>query len=368
MADVTFFDKPTIASVKKHRIVSKYVAGWANIVLPKAKNREGKIQYVDLFSGPGQYQDGTNSIPLLILEHAINTPALCEHLQTVFNDENPDFVKTLEGHIARLPGIERLKHPPQLRNRSVGRDIIPRVKDIKVPTLFFADPWGYEGVSVDLIEAALSHWGSDFLFFFNYNRINMHLSSEVMNEPINEFFTTGPAEQLRHAIARLRPTQREQAILKAMMDGVKAFGAQAGKFTYRSQTGTRPTHHLVCVSKHKQGMALFKEISAKESTRFDDSVPSLDHNPADDDAQGLLFSPLAQLEDELVTAFAGKILTTDQIYHEHHNGRPYVIKNYRQALLHLEETGAVQVDPPRTTRRQPDTLPATARVSFPAAG
>ena len=115
-------------------------------------------------------------------------------------------------------------------------------------------------------------------------------------------------------------------------------------------------------------MALFKEISAKESTRFDDSVPSLDHNPADDDAQGLLFSPLAQLEDELVTAFAGKILTTDQIYHEHHNGRPYVIKNYRQALLHLEETGAVQVDPPRTTRRQPDTLPATARVSFPAAG
>jgi hypothetical protein len=38
-------------------------------------------------------------------------------------------------------------------------------KRIDVPTLFFADPWGYEGVSIDLIEAALSHWGSDFLFF-----------------------------------------------------------------------------------------------------------------------------------------------------------------------------------------------------------
>ena len=368
MADVAFFDTPTVASTKKHRIVSKYVAGWANIVLPKAKAREGKIMYVDLFCGPGQYEDGTPSIPLLILEHAINTPALCEHLQTVFNDKNKDYVKALEARIAQLPGIERLRHQPKFRNRTIGRDIIPSIKRINVPTLFFADPLGYQGVSIDLIEAALSHWGSDFLFFFNYNRINMNLGSDGMNEPINEFFSAERAEQLRATIARLGPAQREQAILKAMMDAIKGLGARAEKFTYRSETGTRTTHHLVCVSKHPQGIALFKEISAKESTRFDDNVPSLDHNPGTDPAQGLLFSPLTQLEDELVTTFAGKILTTDEIYHEHHNGRPYVIKNYRQALLHLEETGAVQIDPPRATRRQPDTLPGTARITFPRAG
>lgn len=153
-----------------------------------------------------------------------------------------------------------------------------------------------------------------------------------------------------------------------MRDAVKALRAKVGLFTYRSATGTRPTHHLMCVSKHPQGMALFKEISAKESTRFDDSVPSLDHNPGTNPAQGLLFSPLVQLEEELVTTFAGKIRTTDEIYNEHHNGRPYVIKNYRQAILHLEETGAVQVDPPRATRRQPDNLPGTARITFPRAG
>lgn len=90
MADVAFFDTPTVASIKKHRIVSKYVAGWANIVLPQAKAREGRIMYVDLFCGPGQYEDGTPSIPLLILEHVIDTPVLCEHLQPVFNDKNKD--------------------------------------------------------------------------------------------------------------------------------------------------------------------------------------------------------------------------------------------------------------------------------------
>jgi three-Cys-motif partner protein len=368
MADGRFFDTPTVASKIKHHIVSKYVAGWANIVLPKTKAREGKIMYVDLFCGPGQYEDGTPSIPLLILEHAINTPALCEHLQTVFNDKEKEYVNDLEARIAKLPGIERLRHQPKFRNRTIGRDIIPHIKRLDVPSLFFADPFGYQGVSIDLIEAALSHWGSDFLFFFNYNRINMNLGSNGMNEPIDEFFSSERAGQLRAAIAGLGPIQREQAILKAMMDAIKGLGARAEKFTYRSDTGARTTHHLVCVSRHLQGIALFKEISAKESTRFDDNVPSLDYNPGTDPAQGVLFSPMMRLEEELVTTFAGKSLTTEEIYHEHHNGRPYVIKNYRQALLHLEETGAVQIDPPRVTRRQPDTLPGTARITFPRAG
>jgi three-Cys-motif partner protein len=369
MADVSFFDTPTIASRIKHRIVSKYFAGWANIVLPQALAHEGRIMYVDLFCGPGRYQDGTPSIPLLILQHAVDTPALHDTLQTVFNDENPAFVETLRDHIGHIPGIERLKYQPVLRSRTIGRDTTARVKRNNVPALYFADPWGYEGISIDLIEAALSHWGSDFLFFFNYNRINMHLGSDLMSGPIDEFFSSDRARQLRQTVARLSPFDREQAVLKAMKDAAKALRAEAGIFTYRSDIASRPTHHLMCVSKHRQAMALFKEISAKESTCFDDDVPSLEHNPGANPAQGSLFSPLDQLQEDLVMTFAGKTgLTAEQIYHEHHNGRPYVLKNYRQALLRLEESGDVVIDPPRYIRRPSDTIPGSARISFPKVG
>lgn len=365
MADNSFFDTPTIASEKKHRIVSKYFAGWANIVLPTALKREGSIKYVDLFCGPGTYRDGTPSIPLLVIQHAIETPALHGTLQTVFNDENQESVTILEKAIRQLPGIEKLKHQPVFRRGKIGREIIPRIAAINVPTLFFADPWGYSGVSMDLIQAALTHWGSDFLFFFNYNRINMNLSSDVMNAPINEFFTAERAERLRETIAQLRPAQREQAIIKAMRDCIKTLKARTELFTYHGEGIKRPTHHLICVSKHPQGIALFKEISAKESSRVDDNVPSLDHNPNIDPTQGLLFSPLMTLEEELVTTFAGTQRTLEQIYHEHHNGKPYVLKNYRQAILHLEESGMIRVEPAKVDRRQPETLPATARIHFP---
>src|ERR1039457_4220918 len=204
------------------------------------------------------------------------------------------------------------------------------------------------------------------MFFFNYNRINMNLGSDSMNEPINEFFRVELAAELRTAIASLRPAQREEAILKAMRDAIKRLGAQVEKFTYRSKTGSRSTHHLMCVSKHRQGMALFKEISAKESTTFDDSVPSMEHDPSADPAQGSLFSPLEQLEEDLLAAYAGQIVTPEQVYHNHHNGRPYILKNYRQALLHLEETGAITVDPPRTARLRSESLPHDARIKFKA--
>jgi three-Cys-motif partner protein len=368
MPDASFFDVPTEASLKKQRTASKYFGGWANIVLPKARAREGKIMYADLFCGPGQYKDGTRSTPLLVLDHIISAPALRDTVQTVFNDENPEFVNELESHIAKLPGIESLHYKPQLRNRVVGRDIIPRIQRIDVPTLFFADPWGYKGISIDLIEASISHWGSDFLFFFNYNRINMNLGSEAMNEPINEFFCADRAHELRRTIACLRPAQREEAILKAMQGAIKNLGAHVGKFTFRSETVSRPTHHLLCVSKHRQGMALFKEISAKESTRFDDNVPSLDHDPHTDPLQSLLFSPLTELESTLLTRYAGQILTPDQIYHGHHNGTPYILKNYKQALLHLEEAGAIRVDPPKAMRPRSENFPHDAKVTFPAVG
>jgi three-Cys-motif partner protein len=365
MADDSFFDSPTEASIKKQRIVSKYFGGWANIILPKTKSKEGRLRYVDFFSGPGRYLDGSPSTPLLILDHVIKTPALREVTQLYFNDENEKFIDKLENEVKKFPGVELLKHAPVFRSRAINRNVIPRIQKTKVPTLFFADPWGYKGISVDLIAAAIAYFGCDFLFFFNYNRINMNLGSEAMTEPINEFFTEARAETLRKAVASLRPAQREEAILREMKSAIRSLNAQVGIFTYRSETGARSTHHLLCVSRHKHGMALFKEISAKESTTFEEDVPSLEHDPSANPYQAGLFSPIAELGKELLTMFAGRVMTLEQIYHEHHIGRRYIQRNYRQALLHLEDTDAISVDPPRASRPRGQSFPPDAKISFP---
>src|ERR1039457_2286098 len=76
----------------------------------------------------------------------------------------------IAAHIAATSEVETLRYKPDLRNKSIDRGTIARMRQVDVPALIFADPWGYQGVSLDLIDAAISHWGSDFMFFFNYNR------------------------------------------------------------------------------------------------------------------------------------------------------------------------------------------------------
>jgi hypothetical protein len=62
-----FFKESTEQSRIKADIVSKYFFAWASVVIPTTKKRSNRIAYVDLFAGPGRYDDGNRSTPLRIL-------------------------------------------------------------------------------------------------------------------------------------------------------------------------------------------------------------------------------------------------------------------------------------------------------------
>jgi three-Cys-motif partner protein len=78
----------------------------------------------------------------------------------------------LEAAIKSLPGIDTLKYPPRVMNQEIGTEIVKRFEEMRlVPTLFFVDPWGYKGLSLQLVNAVVKDWACECVFFFNYNRI-----------------------------------------------------------------------------------------------------------------------------------------------------------------------------------------------------
>jgi len=136
-----FFEQRSEQSTVKAQIVDKYYRAWAKIMAPRS--RGGKIAYVDLFSGPGRYKDGSASVPLLILENAINDPVLKIGLVTIFNDYDENNSRTLQEEIDKLPGIDTLKFKPVVNNEIVGQQIIDSLtKGSLIPTLSFIDLWG----------------------------------------------------------------------------------------------------------------------------------------------------------------------------------------------------------------------------------
>jgi len=359
-----FFEMRSEESAVKAQIVDKYYRAWARIM----QVRSERIAYVDLFAGPGRYKDGSASVPLLILENAINEPLLRDRLVTIFNDKDADNSRTLASEIEKLPGIDQLRFRPEVNNEIIGEKIIEDLTGVAiVPTLSFIDPWGYKGLSLQLINSFLKDWGCDCIFFFNYNRINMGLNNSAVRQHMIALFGEERIDQMLTELAACTPEMRELMIVEKICESLKDMGDYYTlPFCFKNASGSRTSHYLIFVSKHKRGYNIMKDIMGKESSSEAQGVPSFAYCVADA-TMPLLFDlarPLEELEGMLLDTFAGRRLRTIDIYESHHVGTRYLLRNYKDALKSLEAKQAITVTPPMHERRR-DTLADRVVVEFP---
>ncbi|MEH2384609.1 MAG: three-Cys-motif partner protein TcmP [Nostoc sp.] len=267
-----------------------------------------------------------------------------------------EHINSLQETINSIPGIENLKYKPQVINHEVGENIVKTFNELKlVPTFFFVDPWGYKGLSLQLINSVVKNWGCDCIFFFNYNRINMGLGNAAVEEHMNALFGKIRADQVREKLKTLKPEERELTVVEALCEALKEMGGEyVLPFRFKHENGNRTSHHLIFVSKHVKGYAIMKDIMAKESSEQNQGVPSFEYNPATY-RQPLLFEfyrPLDDLEEMLLDTFTGRTITMQDIYNQHHVGRRYISKNYKDALKNLEAKSKVIADPPANKRKK----------------
>lgn len=351
-----FFESPDQQNIIKTKIVTKYFGAWTTFMLPKLVRAEDRLAYIDLFAGPGRFEDGKASTPLWILNHAIQNPQLCSRLITKFNDKEADYVLQLEQEISNLPNIENLNHRPQISNHSVGSEIVEMFQETQSdPTLFFIDPWGYKGLSLDLIGNAIKQWGCDCIFFFNYNRINPGFTNPAVVELMNNLFGTSRTENLRQRIAGKTPEERQSMIIDEL---IGALGDVGGRFVlpfeFESRFGGRPSHYIIFVSKEFRGYHIMKEVMAALSTD-DWEVKRFEYVPVKS-PQMALFEELGRshsikaLKDLLALACAGKAMKSARVYEDNTVGTPYTKRNVKDAIIALEEEGRVFVDKPRQKR------------------
>lgn len=362
-----FFDESTEQSQAKSAIVSKYFDAWAKVI-----SRQGhvdRIAYLDLFAGPGRYKDGTTSTPLLVLQKAIADDVLSQKLVSVFNDVDSTNTQSLEEAIGTLPNIDRLKHKPTVLNKEVGSEMVKQFESKKlIPSLFFVDPWGYKGLSLGLVNAVVKDWACECIFFFNYNRINMGVSNDIVEEHMNALFGVTVADELRLATQSLSPEQRELSIVEALCNALNPDGMRfILPFAFKSEAGTRTSHHLIFVSKNVRGYSIMKEIMARESSSSQQGVASFTYSPADS-RQPCLFEharPLDELGGRLLTEFGGRSMTVMQVFESHHVGKSFIEKNYKDAVIQLEQDGKVSTNRTDAHRSRGQCPPDKVTVTFP---
>jgi three-Cys-motif partner protein len=370
-----FFEQSTEQSRVKAAIVADYFETWARVIAPTTKKSGGqRVGYIDLFAGPGRYEDGTKSTPLLILERATHSPALRDMLVSVLNDSAQNHSESLSAAIDALRGIETLRHQPEVNASQVDNALAQALQKARlIPSFFFIDPWGYKGLTLGLLKGAIKDWGSDCVFFFNYTRINMGITNAAVEEHMAGIFGANRLALLREWIANLEPGKREELILTELESALRELGGKfILPFRFRDRHA-RTTHYLIFVTKHFKGYGLMREIMAKRTSCRAQGVawPRLEHclkdvlmPPLDLDID----RPIDRLVEHLARSYSGQTLQGASLFERDSVGTPYVWANYREALLRLEAAGKIVAMPPASQRRkykgQPTLAPAV-RIKFP---
>jgi three-Cys-motif partner protein len=369
MVNSEFFVESKEQSRIKSEIVSKYLWAWSKAIIPTAKKKNGKVAYIDLFAGPGRYHDGTKSTPLLVLEKAINDPDMRNMLVTIFSDADPEKTQLLKNDIDNLTGINTLKYKPIVDTSIVNDKVAETFHSIQlIPTLSFFDPWGYKGLSRQLVNSFIKDWGCDCIIFFNYNRINMGIMNDKVTEHMEAILGEENVRKLRLEIGHMNTSQRESAILTCLSSAMMQLGGKyVLPFRFRSERGKRISHHLVFISKNQMGYQIMKDIMASVSTSECQGVPSFEYSPFKE-TQLKLAMPLDELKTKLLDHFAGKCLTVYEIFNKHNINTNYILRNYKEALIHLEDNGKISAEPPfgkRVKRGGKITMADSVKIMFP---
>jgi three-Cys-motif partner protein len=351
-----FFDEQEDQSRIKSIIVSKYLIPWAHILLKYSS----KLQYIDLYCGPGRYADGEPSTPILVLQEIVAIPKFARTIATIFNDSEAEFVARLRLEVHALPNIGRLRYEPEFHNELVGDRSKRFFEAGAAPSLTFLDPWGYKGLGRDLFRSVVSGFGCDAIFFFNFNRINAAIENLLVEPHMQSLFDDRRLVALRAELAQCQPEEREPMIMLALGESLNEIGAKYLIPFRFHRPGGRVSHYICFVTKNRRAYGIMKDVMASIGEVDPDGVPLFEYFPPVDGRQ-LAFGerPLLDLPGMLLRTFSGRSLTVLQIFDEHNVGTPFLKSHYKKVLLELEALKDVTCEPPHRKKGMADHVVVT---------
>ena len=283
---------------------------------------------------------------MLVAQTLAGMPSRRSKVFLYFNDVSEAHTQQLERNLTDAGLMGAFGGVPVFRNFEVNAIIAEWLSKRRLhPTLTFIDPYGYHGLTQQLIGAVIKDWGSDALIFFHTSGIARNLGRGDQVSVLTELFGEGVFEWLQSAMV-LRRGSMLQPVLTAFKKTVEEVG---GKYFHAMQfnfpNSRRISHHLIFVSKDSTGFGIIKEIMAKYSVK-EDGIPTYTYAEGCDDAldqQNFPFTnKVEDLRSALCSRFADKSTDFDSVKkYVDKAGLPYPTYVVRAVWKELQRDGEV---------------------------
>lgn len=272
-----FFTQQQEKSKVKTLIVTEFFKAYFPIINNSVGKNSQEIFYLDLFCGPGKYDDGSQSTPLELLDLVNNFKGddIRNKLKIVFNDENEKFTSILSENMQNHQVLERLKHKPTISNKRVGEIDLKLFTYKKEPIFSFVDPWGYKDVSAQLVWELVKNIGSDCVLFFNSNRCLMDIPKRSQNGHFEQIFgkqfsnaekivlsSTISQKKKAQKIVELFSKNMYDAMIEENYPGYKLYVLP---FEFEADDKEKISHHIVFITKNHKAIIEMKKVMIRHN-------------------------------------------------------------------------------------------------------
>ncbi|HJH64337.1 MAG TPA: three-Cys-motif partner protein TcmP [Bacteroides mediterraneensis] len=357
MKENHFFEQQTMSSRIKASIISEYFPKYCNIIINKHKPKE--LRYIDLFAGPGKYEDGNVSTPLLVARNCIKNNFLQQHVRFIFNDNT--YKEQLEKNFFEEFPKGSFVINPFFGDRTVGEwgkitQYLIRNTHVgnynESPALLFIDPFGYKGIETNVLAQFLQNWGNEIFIFINTKRIHPALENEKFESLMRDLFPTTYEIIKSNRKYKQSVGERLQLIIDYLgLEYQKILNSKVYYTAFRFQEEDIDTtsHYILHLTKGKRGFDLIKTIYndfANVGTIFDGiNTYTFDvkkiNNPIAE-----LFDVSKQnieiLKENIYSSYKGKTITAFELFEEHQITGNYCRSHYAKALRELVEENRIK--------------------------
>jgi len=350
MSEAQFFEKQTASSKVKAGIISEYFPSYCKIITSKHTPKE--IRYIDLFAGPGYYEDGNPSTPILIARHCKEDSFLRENVRMYFNDK--EHSETLKSHFIKEFPDGIFKHKPYFADRIVGEE--ERITEFlhkntvnekgknDYPSLLFIDPFGYKGIETHVLAKFLEFWGNEIFLFVNTKRIHPALENELFEPLMKDLFPKTLEEIKENRKYKSTVPERLQLIIDSLGQEYKKSLNQDIYYTafkFKEEDSDATSHYILHFTKGPRGYDLIKTIYndfANVGTIFDDvNTYTFDSKIINNQEEmfDMKSENIDKLKEELYGIYTLKTISALNLFEEHQPRSPYSRSHYAEALRRL---------------------------------
>lgn len=359
MKENEFFEAQTLSSSIKASIISEYFPKYAKIIA--AKHTPKQIRYIDLFSGPGIYDDGNISTPILVGRKCANDGFLKSKVWLIFND--CEYKEVLQRNFEKEFPCGTFSYKPFFADRTIGQSesvttFLTRNthegKHNEAPSLLFIDPFGYKGIQTSVLSQFLRNWGNEIFIFINIKRIHAALENDNFESLMLDWFPTSYTQLKKERLLKRSVSERLNLIIDKLGEEYqKILGGQVfyTAFKFQEEDMDATSHYILHLTKGMKGFELIKTIYndfANVGTIFDGVNTYTFDIKKGSNPIAELFDTKSEnidvLKDELYNIYRGRNLTAKELFDEHHIGGLYCASHYVTALRRLYDEDKLSAD------------------------